>query len=70
MTKLSGANKAQLLDKMEDAMWEAVDEGTFSYGCNVDDLMAHLAVLSLKAAETHLALNELAELDNEEISNA
>ena len=70
MAKLSGANRTQLLDKMEDAMWEAVDEGTFSWGCNVDELMSHLAVLSLKAVETHLALNELAELDNEEITNA
>ena len=32
MAKLEGARKAQLLDKIEDAMWDVLDEGSFGWG--------------------------------------
>jgi len=39
---------------MEDAMWCALDEGSFSYGTNAGDLVEHLANLALDSIEEHL----------------
>ena len=66
MTKLAGAYRARRLDKIEDAMWDALDEGmwdaldegSFGQGVNAGDLVAHLAVLALKAVE------EIDEIEN------
>ncbi len=59
----------ELLDKIEDAMWEAVDEGTFSWGTSAGAMVHNLAVLALKTVKTHQALEELAELDSCEIAD-
>jgi hypothetical protein len=56
-----------LLDKIEDAMWGALDEGSFSWGINAGDLVEHLAVLALGAVKTHQALGELAEMNSTEV---
>ena len=61
------AEDKHLLDKMEDAMWGALDEGSFSWGTNAGDLVEHLAVIALVAVKTHQALGELAEMDSTEI---
>ena len=44
---------SDLLDKVEDAMWDALDEGSFGWGVEAGDLVAQLAVLALKAVEDH-----------------
>jgi len=54
MTKLEGASKAQLLDKIEDAMWDVLDEGSFGFGVSAGDLVAHLATVALNAVESEL----------------
>lgn len=53
------SDKAELLDKMEDAMWGALDEGSFAWGVEAGDLVAHLAVLALDAVEAHQLNEEL-----------
>ena len=64
--KVSAKDK-HLLDKMEDAMWGALDEGSFSWGTDAGDLVEHLAVIALGAVKTHQALGELAEMDSAEV---
>lgn len=55
MTKLKGARKAQLLDKIEDAMWGVLDEGSYlAYGDLTWDLVSHLATTALTAVESEL----------------
>lgn len=54
MTKLEGASKAQLLDKIEDAMRDVLDEGSFGVGVSDGGLVAHLATVALNAAESEL----------------
>ena len=54
MTKLEGAHRAQLLDKVEDAMWDVLDEGSFGWGVSAEDLVTHLATVALNAVENEL----------------
>ena len=52
MTKLAGADKAQLLDEIEDAMWGVlVDEGSFGWGVRADVLVSQLATVALNTVE-------------------
>ena len=52
--ELEGARKAQLLDKIEDAMWDVLDEGSFGRGVSAGDLVTHLATVALNAVESEL----------------
>ena len=51
MTKLEGARRAQLLDKIEDALWGELDEGSFGWGVRADELVSYLATAALNAVE-------------------
>jgi hypothetical protein len=56
-----------LIDKIEEALWEDLDEGSFAWGIDAGGLVERLAVLALGAVKKHQALDYLAELDSAEI---
>lgn len=50
-------NDNRLFDKVEEALWELCDEGTFGWGTRADDLIAEMTAQALVAVEEHLMEN-------------